>query len=385
MNFKTQLEDYQATQSMSKFPYSFEEWEAMAKKVLSSPNYDYVAAGAGSEDTMRENVDAFKRWRIQPRMFRDVEQRDTTTTILGTQLESPIMMAPVGVQKILHERGDLASAKAAGELGVPFVCSTVSAYSLEEIAAEVGEDTLKWFQLYWSTDEQITSSLLKRAEAAGYSAIVVTLDTPMVGWRERDLNHRWLPFLEGIGIANYISDPVFKSRMSVDPGSDLQAAGEEFRKVFGNTKLSWRDLEFVREQTSLPIILKGILHPHDAELAIHYGVDGVIVSNHGGRQVNGAISAIDALPEIAEVVQGQIPVLMDSGIRRGDDVLKALALGAEAVLVGRPYLYGLAVGGREGVKQILRNLKGDFELTMALSGVKQISEITPALIRKTTN
>src|SRR5699024_379922 len=212
------------------------------------------------------------------------------------------------------------------------------------------------------------------------SAIVLTLDTPMVGWRERDLNHRWLPFLEGIGIANYTSDPVFRKRMTVDPEEDLEAAGEQFRQIVSNTTLTWEDIDFVRKNTELPIILKGVLHPHDAELALQYGVDGVVVSNHGGRQINGEIAAIDALPRITKVIQGRMPVLMDSGIRRGDDVFKALALGADAVLVGRPYLYGLAVGGEEGVKRVIRNLLGDFELTMGLAGVDKISEINPTLL-----
>ncbi|RSL31421.1 hypothetical protein D7Z54_20465 [Salibacterium salarium] len=212
-------------------------------------------------------------------MFRDVEKRDTSVNILQKTLKSPVLMAPVGVQKILHEEGDLASAQAAGELGIPFVCSTVSAYSLEAVSEAVGENTPKWFQLYWSTDSDITASFLKRAENAGYSAIVITLDTPMVGWRERDLNHRWLPFLEGIGIANYLTDPIFRSKLSTSPEEDMTEAGETFREIFGNTSLSWNDIKFVREQTNLPIILKGILHSHDAELALHYGADGIIVSN----------------------------------------------------------------------------------------------------------
>lgn len=380
MNFKTQIEDYKAKQSDSQFPFQYEEWRDMAKDKLNEANFDYVAAGAGSENTIHENTESFKRWRIQPRMFKDVENRDISVSILNKQLDSPVFMAPVGVQTILHEEGDLASAKAAAELDVPFVCSSVSAHSMEEIAEAMGENATKWFQLYWSKDLNIASSFLQRAEKAGYSAIVLTLDTPMVGWRERDLNHRWLPFLEGIGIANYTSDPVFRKRMTVDPEENLEAAGEQFRQIFGNTTLTWEDIDFVRKNTELPVILKGILHPHDAELALQYGVDGIVVSNHGGRQINGEIAAIDALPRIAKVIQGRMPVLMDSGIRRGDDVFKAIALGADAVLVGRPYLYGLAVGGEEGVKRVIRNLLGDFELTMGLAGVNKISEINPTFL-----
>lgn len=380
MNFKTQLEDYQSKQSDSKYPFQFETWREMAKEKISEANFDYVAAGAGSENTIRENSESFQQWRIQPRVFKDISKLDTSIKILNEQIDSPVFMAPVGVQTILHEEGDLASAKAASELGVPFVCSSVSSYSMEEVAEVMGKDSTKWFQLYWSQDLEIAASFLQRAEKAGYSAIVVTLDTPMVGWRERDLNHRWLPFLEGIGIANYTSDPVFKKRLTIDPDQDIEHAGEQFRQIFGNTSLTWDNIDFVRKNTSLPIILKGILHPQDAELALQHNVDGIIVSNHGGRQINGSIASIDALPRIANVVQKKIPILMDSGIRRGDDIFKAIALGADAVLVGRPYLYGLAVGGKEGVKRVMRNITADFELTMGLSGVKKIDEINSTFL-----
>ncbi|MFM1650535.1 alpha-hydroxy-acid oxidizing protein [Brevibacillus sp. B_LB10_24] len=381
MDYKTQVELFKSKKhrDSSSLPFSVEEWEERARELLPEQNYDYIAAGAGSGDTMNANLEAFKRWRIQPRMFCDVSRRDISVSLFGQTFASPILIPPVGAQTIAHPQGDLASAKAAASLGVPYICSTASAYSLEEIAGVMG-DAARWFQLYWSKDPELSASLLKRAEAAGYSAIVITLDTAMIGWRERDLRHGWLPFLEGIGIANYTSDPVFRSKCPCPPEEDLEAAGTVFREVFGNPSLTWKDLAFVREHTRLPILLKGILDPRDAELALHYGVDGLIVSNHGGRQVNGAIAALDALPRVAEVAAGKVPVLMDSGIRRGDDVLKALALGASAVLIGRQFLYGLAVAGEEGVRTVLRNLISDFEVTMALSGVCSAAEIDRSIL-----
>lgn len=381
MNFKTQVEDYKEMKLDSQFPYAIEEWEAKAKEKISIEKYDYIAAGAGSEDTINENLDAFKRLRIVPRMFRDVRSTDTSVSILGETFKSPVFIAPVGVQKIAHPDGDLATARAAKSVNVPFIASTVSAYSMEEIAEELG-DTTRWFQLYWSNNKELVKSLIQRAENSGYSAIVITLDTAMVGWRERDLQHRWLPFLEGVGIANYTSDPVFRSLLDKNPDEDIHAAGLKFRDVFGNTGITWRDLEFIREITTLPILLKGILDPRDAELALHHGVDGIVVSNHGGRQVNGSIATIDALPNVCEVVQGKVPVLMDSGIRRGDDVIKAIAQGASAVLVGRPFIYGLAAGGEHGVRQVLRNLLADFELSMSMSGLKSVSEIDSSILFK---
>lgn len=381
MNFKTQVEDYSEKKVESLFPYAVEEWEALAKEKISIEKYDYISAGAGSEDTIKENLESFKRFRIVPRMFRDVRNTNLSVSILGQQFESPIFIAPVGVQKIAHPEGDLATARAAKSEGVPFIASSVSAYTMEEIAEQLGEAP-RWFQLYWSNEKEITKSFLKRAENSGYSAIVITLDTAMVGWRERDLQHQWLPFLEGIGIANYTSDPVFRSMLDQSPEADITGAGLKFRDVFGDISLTWEDLKFIRENTSLPILLKGILDPRDAELALYHGVDGVIVSNHGGRQVNGSIAAIEALPRISEVIQDKIPILMDSGIRRGDDVIKALALGASAVLVGRPFIYGLAAAGEAGVKQILRNLLADFELSMSMSGIRSISEINSSILFK---
>ena len=259
-------------------------------------------------------------------------------------------------------------------MNVPVITSSASSRSMEEIAEAMGNKP-RWFQLYWSKDDDVTASMLKRAEQAGYSAIVVTLDTTMLSWREADLENAYLPFLQGVGIANYITDPAFRSKLKKMPEEDMSEAIQYFLRIFSNASLTWKDLAFIRKNTKLPILLKGILHPKDAELAIEHGIDGIIVSNHGGRQVGGAISALDALVNISETTKDRILLLMDSGIRRGSDIIKALALGAKAVLLGRPYVYGLAVAGEKGVKQVIRNLLADFDLTMALSGIKSVSEI----------
>jgi L-lactate dehydrogenase (cytochrome) len=325
-----------------RYPISFEEWEAEAKRKLDTSPYDYVAGGAGSEETVRANRLAFENWRIRPEMLKDISERNLCITLYGETFPAPIMLAPIGVQTILHPEGELASAKAARECGVPFIASTASSNSMEEIAEVLGTSP-KWFQLYWNEDHNITKSFVKRAEMAGYSAIVITLDTNITPWRERDLYNAYLPFLIGEGIGNYVTDPVFCQGLQKPPHEDMDAAIEHWGKVFGNPRIKWKDVQFIREQTNLPILLKGVLHPNDAKLALNYGVDGIIVSNHGGRQVDGSVTALDALPEIADAIQNRVPVLMDSGVRRGSDVLKAIALGADSVLIGRPFAYGLAV------------------------------------------
>lgn len=362
-------------------PVSYEELEMEAKKKLEAAPYYYVAASAGREETARANVEGFSRWKIVPRMLCNTLIRDLSTELFGKKLTYPILCAPIGVQSIVHPEGEIASARAAAAMEVPFISSTASTHSLEKVAA-ASDSGLRWYQLYWSNDREIAASMVKRAETAGYSAIVITLDTPMMAWREKDIENAYLPFLAGKGIGNYLEDPVFRSRLSKPPEDDMQAAITLWAKVFGNPTLTWDDIQYIRMQTSLPILLKGILHPEDAKLALYHGVDGIIVSNHGGRQVDGAISAIEALPEICDVINGEIPVLMDSGIRRGSDIIKAIALGAKAVLVGRPYIYGMALAGEEGVKQVLRNLIADLDLTMALSGKKSIKEIDRTLLKK---
>jgi len=351
--------------------------EQKAKEILAPRAYDYVAGGAGGEDTMRANREAFYRWRIVPRMLRDVSKRDLSVEVLGARLPAPILLGPVGVQEIIRDDADVASARAAASLGLPFVLSTMSSRSMEEVAqwaAKVAESP-RWFQLYWGKNPELTASMLRRAERAGYSALVVTLDTNILGWRERDLQHGYLPFMVGQGLANYFSDPVFRGLLAQSPEQNPTAAIQLWGSLFSNTTLTWKDIGFLRQHTSLPIILKGILHSNDAALALDAGVDALIVSNHGGRQVDGAIGALDALPGVVREVNGRVPVLFDSGIRRGADVFKALALGARAVLLGRLYLWGLAVAGEEGVRDVLLNLAADLDLTIALSGYTSCREL----------
>jgi lactate 2-monooxygenase len=359
-------------------PMSWAELERDAAEALDPAARDFVWGGAGNGETMRANREAFGRWRIVPRMLRDVSRRDLRASVLGTDMPAPVMLAPVGVQTILHPDGELASARAAADVGLPVIASTAAAHSMEDVAEAAG-DAPRWFQLYWPKDDAITESLVRRAERAGYEAIVVTLDSVLLGWRPADLSRAYLPFLEGTGIAQFVTDPVFRSALERPPEQDPQAAVAHWTQVI-NKVVTWDDLAFLRSLTSLPILLKGILHPDDARLARENGIDGVIVSNHGGRQVDGAIAALDALPAIAGAVGDDMPVLFDSGIRSGADVVKALALGADAVLLGRPYLWGLALDGRAGVETVLRMLLAELDLTLALSGHTTVAELDRALL-----
>jgi isopentenyl diphosphate isomerase/L-lactate dehydrogenase-like FMN-dependent dehydrogenase len=355
-------------------PFAAEELEQQARELLPPQVYVYVAGGAGGDDTVRANRDAFRRWRIVPRMLRDVSRRDTGVELLGRRLPAPVLLAPIGVHGMLHTEAEHAVARAARSLGVPLILSSVSSTPLEAVAATLG-DSPRWFQLYWPRDPDLAASLVGRAERAGFNAIVVTLDTYLYGWRERDLQMAWLPFAHGQGIANYVSDPVFRAGLPAPPERDPAAAVRHFLAVVSNPALTWPDLAFLRKHTRLPIVLKGILHPDDARRAVECGVEGVIVSNHGGRQVDGAIASLAALPGVVEAVAGRAAVLFDSGIRRGADVFKAMALGARAVLLGRPYCWGLAVGGEEGVREVLRNLLADTELTLGLAGCASFAEV----------
>ncbi|HEY1711431.1 MAG TPA: alpha-hydroxy-acid oxidizing protein [Solirubrobacteraceae bacterium] len=357
------------------------DWPALAReaeRVAEPQAAGYVFGAAGTEDTMRANEAAFRRWRIVPRMLRDVSARDLSRTVLGTECPAPVGLAPIGVQTLVHDDGEHASARAAAAVGLPMAVSTMSTTTMEEIAA--AGDGPKWFQLYWPTDRDVAASFLTRAEAAGYRAIVVTLDTFLPGWKPRDLQRAWQPFLQGVGIANYLADPVFRARLAKPPEEDLQAAVGEFVGVFTNPRLTWEDLEFLRSRTTLPIALKGILHPEDARAAREHGMDAVVVSNHGGRQVDGAIAALDALPAIVDAVGDDLEVLLDSGVRCGADVVKALALGADAVLLGRPYIWGLAVGGEAGVLAVLRALLAEVDLTIGLSGHTRPGQLSPAML-----
>jgi L-lactate dehydrogenase (cytochrome) len=259
------------------------------------------------------------------------------------------------------------------------ILSTAASRTIEDVARTLGE-TPRWFQLYWSKNPALNASLVHRAEQAGYSAIVVTLDTTLLGWREQDIQHAYLPFLKGEGLANYFSDPAFRSALAQSPEENPAAAIRYFTEIFLNPALTWDHLGFLREHTHLPILLKGILHPDDAFKAIAYGLDGIIVSNHGGRQVGGARASIEALPDIVQAVKGQLPILLDSGIRRGSDIIKALALGANAVLLGRPYTWGLALGGEQGVQDVLLNLLADLDLTLALSGNASVAQLHSSML-----
>jgi lactate 2-monooxygenase len=362
-------------------PVSWAELERRAAEALEPRAAAYVYGSAGSEDTARANLEAFRKWRIVPRALRPVTDRELRTVVLGTEMPAPLLIAPVGVQTIVHPDGELATARAAAALGVPMVVSTASATSLEEVAKANG-DSPRWYQLYWPRDDEITASIVGRAERAGYGALVLTVDNYVPGWKPRDLQNAYMPFLEGIGIAQFTSDPVFRAALEKSPEEDTGAAVGRYIDVFVNPAQTWERLAWLRETTSLPILLKGILHPDDAREALRRGIDGIIVSNHGGRQVDGAIAALDALTAIVDAVGDEIAVLFDSGIRGGADVLKALALGADAVLLGRPYLWGLALEGQAGVETVLRMVLAELDLTMVLSGLMKLEEVDrSALIR----
>jgi lactate 2-monooxygenase len=383
--------------------------EERAREAMSPEAFAYVAGGAGTGATMRANRAAFDRWRIVPRMLRDVAERDTSVELFGRTLPAPFLIAPIGVLEMAHRDAERAVARAIRDLDVPMIYSNQASVAMEEVTEILG-DAPRWFQLYWSTRRELVESFARRAEACGCEAIAVTLDTTMLGWRTRDLDLGWLPFLRGMGIAQYTSDPVFTQLLS-EPADSSQpepkrnlaalrvlvqlvrnypdsflpalrsgrarAAVQRFVQIYSRPSLTWADLPFLRERTSVPILLKGILHPDDARRAVDEGIDGIVVSNHGGRQVDGAIATLDALPPIVDAVDGRIPVLLDSGVRSGADIFKALALGARAVLLGRPYVYGLALAGEAGVREVVTNFIADFDLTMGLAGYRSVAEIGP--------
>jgi isopentenyl diphosphate isomerase/L-lactate dehydrogenase-like FMN-dependent dehydrogenase len=376
-----QMQIYAAMLSGERFsvPIPVADLEAAAGKALQPEALDYMTGGAGGERTMRSNLQAFDHWQIIPRMLRDVSQRDLRVEIFGVKLPAPVILGPVGVQELLHPEADVASARAAASLGIPFTLSTVSSRTMEEVASTMGDAT-RWFQLYWGKDREVTASMIQRAEKAGYSAVMVTLDTVMLGWRERDLKRSFLPFLAGKGIANYVSDPVFRSKLQQPPETHPEGAIRLWTQLFANNALTWSDLAWLRQQTKLPILLKGIQHPDDARRALDTGADGVIVSNHGGRQVDGAIGSLDALPGVVAAIADKMPVLFDSGIRHGSDALKALALGAKVVLLGRLYLWGLAVAGEQGVREAVINFLADMDVTMGLCGVAACRDLDASLL-----
>jgi len=383
--------------------------EEAARQVMSPKAFAYIAGGAGNESTMRSNREAFQKYKIIPRMLKNVGERDTRIELFGQTLPSPFLLSPIGVLEMAHAEADVAVGRAAAQLGVPYIFSNQASRPMEEVAEAMG-GAPRWFQLYWSKSNELVTSFVQRAERCGCKAIVVTLDTTMLGWRTRDLDIAYLPFLEGKGIAQYTSDPVFQKLMDEPlagekpkreiswhsiqglvsmvnryPGKGFLKklrsgrpvrAVQQFTSIYSNPCTTWDDLKFLRELTKLPIVLKGILHPDDARKALDFGMDGILVSNHGGRQVDGSISTIEALSAIVTIVNEKIPVLLDSGVRGGADAFKALALGAKAVCIGRPYVYGLTLAGEAGVTEVLRNFMTDFELTMGLAGCKSVSEIT---------
>ncbi len=399
-----------------RIPTDFAALEKAARRKASVRGWAYVAGGAGDGATMRANRAAFERWAIVPRVLRDVEDRDLSVELFGRRIPAPVLFAPVGASELLHPQADVAIAGAAADLGLPYIFSSQSCFSMEECAAVMG-DAPRWFQLYWSRDEGVVDSFLQRAKAAGCEAIVVTLDTTMLGWRPQDLNLGSLPFSRGEGIAQYLSDPRFRelvrerlaagvkgaapqrpTRAAIGalitmtrkfPGSFAQnlrspeprAAVETFLDTYSRPSLTWDDIATLRQRTDLPVLLKGVLHPDDARRAVEAGLDGLVVSNHGGRQVDGAVASLDALTDIAPAVDGRLKLLLDSGIRGGADVLKALALGADAVLVGRPHVYGLALDGRDGARDAVANIVAEFDLTLGLSGLRSVAEIGPEALR----
>lgn len=365
-------------------PMSAAELERRAEAAMPPEIWSYVAGGAGDERTQRANVRAFDRWGLMPRVLRGAAQRDLSVELLGTSFATPLMLAPVGVIGLCDAdgHGDLVTARASAATGVPMVASTLMQDPLEHVAAALG-DTPGWFQLYPPNDRELTESFVRRAEAAGWSAIVVTLDTLTLGWRPRDLSIASFPQLQGLCLANYFSDPVFRAKLEVPPEEDVQAATGLWAMTFGNPGMSWDDLVWLRSLTRLPLLLKGVCDPDDARRAIDHGVDGIYCSNHGGRQANGGLPALDCLTDVVEAA-GDTPVVFDSGVRTGADVVKALALGARAVGIGRPYAYGLSVGGQEGIEHVLRCLLAETDLTMAVDGYGSIADLTPAALRPIT-
>ena len=364
------------------FPMAFAELEARAEQALPPSVLSYVAGGAGSEHTQRANVSAFRQWGLIPRMFVGAARRDLSVELFGMRLPSPLLMAPIGVIGLCAQdgHGDLATAAAAARTGVPMIASTLSADSLEDVAAQFG-GTPGFFQLYTPTDRDLAASLVSRAEAAGYRGIVVTLDTWLTGWRPRDLAASNFPQLRGHCLANYFTDPVFRSRLGADPAADVAATVGTWARLFGNP-LTWDDLPWLRSLTTLPLLVKGICHPDDARRAKDGGVDGIYCSNHGGRQADGGLPALDCLPAVVDAADG-LPVLFDSGIRSGADVIKALALGATAVAVGRPYAYGLAIGGTDGIVHVLRSILAEADLIMAVDGYPTLADLTRDSLRRT--
>lgn len=423
---RTQSEIYRAGISGTKprVPVDADQLESAARKALTTEAFAYIAGGAGAERTVAANRAAFDRWQIWPRPLRDVSSRDLSIEFLGRTRPTPLLLAPLGVMEMAHDDADLAVARAAASLGVPYTLSNQASVPMEEVrdAAPAGS---RLFQLYWSASDELNASLLQRAEASGCEAVVITLDTHLLGWRTRDLDLAYLPFTRGMGIAQYTSDPVFQQlvrervrsaaassaaaadRVKLTPkavaagitiarkGAALTGAGvreslrsplpraavETFLDVFSTPALTWGDLAKAREWTSLPMVLKGIVHPDDALRALDAGVDGVWVSNHGGRQIDRSVPTLAVLPGIVDRIDGRVPVVFDSGVRQGSDAAIALALGATAVALGRPYAYGLGIAGEAGVREVIRNVLAELDITLGLAGCTALAELGRDVLR----
>jgi lactate 2-monooxygenase len=364
-----------------KLPIDMATLEKRAMEAWPETLVSYVQGGCGDERTQDLNVAAFGKWGLVPRMMVDSSQRDLSIELFGMKLPTPIFMAPIGVIGLCAQdgHGDLATAKAAARTGVPMVASTLMVDPLEAVASQFG-DTPGFFQLYTPDDRGIAESFVHRAEAAGFKGIVVTLDTWVAGWRPRDLARSSFPQLRGYCLANYFSDPVFRSRLAKPPEEDPAAAVRIWSELFG-ARLTWADLPWLRSLTKRPLLLKGICHPDDVRRAIDGGVDGIYCSTHGGRQANGGIACLDMLPAVVETA-GKTPVLFDSGVRTGSDIVKALALGATAVGIGRPYAWGLALDGTDGIVHVLRCLLAEADLLMAIDGYPTIADLRSATLMK---
>jgi lactate 2-monooxygenase len=360
-------------------PTNFIGLEAAAQKKMTPEAWAYTAGSAGLETAADANRAAFSRFPIAPRMLAGAGVRDLGCEIFGARVAAPVFSCPIGVLEMMHPDADLAVARAMAALNLPMIISSQASFPMEEIARENG-DGPRFYQLYWGKSDALAESFVKRAEAIGCRAIFITLDTLVLGWRPRDLDLGFSPFLRGQGIAQYTSDPVFRSLLAQPPEENPLGAAVQFTQMFSDPSLDWKRIAKIRSWTKLPVVLKGIMRADDAARAVGEGFDGVMVSNHGGRQVDGGIGALDALAQVTEAVRGKVPVFFDSGVRCGADVFKALALGASAVGVGRPYVYGLALAGEAGVRTVLEHLLAELDLTMALNGCPTPGDISRDLL-----
>ncbi|KAK3197243.1 hypothetical protein GRF29_1536g1126303 [Pseudopithomyces chartarum] len=395
--YSYEMETYKKGLTYKRPPITFQasKWESLACDRTSAESKGYVYGSAGSRETDDKNKAAFKKWSIVPNRLTGIKNfPDLTTEIFGEKLQAPIAMAPVGVLRIFNPEGEVAAAKAAAKEAVPYILSTASSTSIEDVANANGEDGQRWYQLYWPIREHddITISLLQRAKKSGFTTLFVTLDTYLLGWRPSDMDNGYNPFLRAdqIGVALGFSDPVFRKQFKEQHGAEVEektgeAAASWMRTIFNGFSHSWKDVKFLQEHWDGPIVLKGIQSIADAKKAVEIGVQGIVVSNHGGRQQDGGNSSLGMLPHLVDTVDGRLQVFFDSGIRCSADIAKALALGADCVLVGRPYVYGLALSGENGVGHVLRSLVRDLELTLHIAGISSVNKIDlnrKALVRE---